>query len=57
MERLLTPPEVYGALRVSHRTLQRYVAQGRIEATRLSPTTVRFREESVKRFLDQKPTT
>ena len=49
--RLLTKKETAERLKVSERTIDRYVQSQLLRAIRLSARTVRFREDEVERLL------
>lgn len=52
MEELLTPEQVASLLRVHKRTIQRYIAEGRLQAYRVSRGVQRIRKEDVEEFLE-----
>jgi excisionase family DNA binding protein len=51
-DRLMTPAEVRGLLRVGRRKFAELVRDGALEATRLGSRTIRIRESAVRRLLD-----
>ena len=53
--RLVTLADAADALAVSTRTVRRYIADGHLEAVRLSRKTLRIKAESDARFIDAKP--
>jgi len=54
MEKLLTIREVAEILRVSRRTIERWVKQGKIKAVRIGPHTLRFTPSDVEDLITGK---
>ena len=55
MRNLMTKCEVADVLRVSTRTVHRYVKMGWLKPIRISEQVVRFPEDDVERFLQEGP--
>jgi excisionase family DNA binding protein len=51
--KVLTKKEVAALLQISEKQVQRLVAEKKLQAQRLGHRTLRFRPESVERYLDR----